>query len=285
VFLLAAMISVFLSYTVPVKGVFKELLIGLVAVKVIAERTELTALSFGTGLMCFWAGFNVILASQALGLIFPGHELAGTFIMPWMMGSAAVLSIPFIKEHGKKWLVLILPAILLSKSTACAAVAILMFVLPLKITQKKTYVTIGALSLASLVAYVLIFDFSFETTRFGIWKNTFAHIHNFWTGSGIGSWMHKAFFRMNGETPVHWVTAHNLYYQTLFEMGIIGLLALLAVLRELWVKSYGPARNALLGLLMLSFVHPIVHYPRFSLFLVVLAGMILRNDGIQHEEI
>jgi hypothetical protein len=50
------------------------------------------------------------------------------------------------------------------------------------------------------------------------------------------------------------------------------------MLQRLWVKSCGPCRTALLGLLMLSFAHPIVHFPRFSVFLVVLMAMILKND-------
>ena len=280
VFLLIALASVFASYRVPVIGVFKEVLLGLLAVKVIAERTTIRSYELGLPLTVFWLFFNVLLLAQGFGSVLKGWELAGTFVMPWMMGSAACLSIPFVKKWKKEWCLMLLPAVLLSHSTACFAIALLMYVYPIKFTQRKLYVTLASLG-ALLVAYVLIFDFSFELTRFQVMFNSFPHCHNWITGNGIGSWLHMAFYRMNGITPTHWTTAHNLYYQVFFEMGILGLLALLAVLLALWVKSYGSCRTALLGVLMLNLVHPVAHFPRFSVFLVILTAMILKDDGLK----
>lgn len=276
VFLLVSMASVFMAYRTPVIGMFKEVLLGLLAVKVTAERETLTPAMLGKALSIFWLCFNVLLLAQAFGCIFQGSELAGSFVMPWMMGSAAVLSIPFVKSFNVWWCLLLLPAVLLSHSTACAVVALILFIQPKRISWKVLgYVTIAFL------AYILFFDFSFESTRFQIWENTAKFIRNPFLGNGIGSWLHMAFYRMNGETPIHWTTAHNLYYQTFFEMGALGLASLIAVLLTLWSKSHGPCRSALLGLLMLSFVHPIVHFPRFAVFLVLLVAMILQNDGVK----
>lgn len=281
VFLLTAMLSMLFNYHTPQRGVFMEVMLGFLAVNVIAERQTLTPAFLGKFLSIFWLCFNVVLLAQAMGSIYKGWELAGSFIMPWIMGSAACLSIPFVKSFGRRFCLFLLPAILLSHSSACVAVALLMYFYPIKLTYKKRYVIMAGGVVGLFLAYFLMFDFNFEITRFEVWRNTFAHIHNLIVGNGIGSWMHMAFSRMNGVTQIHWTTAHNLYYQVFFEMGILGLLALLAMLRGLWVKSYGPCRTALLGLLMLSLVHPVVHFPRFSVFLVVLMAMILRNDGVK----
>lgn len=278
VFLLVALTSVAFSFRTPIIGVFKELLLGLLAVKFIAGRESLTPSKVGIALVCFWTVVNVLLVCQKMGLIYQNEQLAGPFLMPWIMGSMAALSVPFVKSFNVRWLVVLLPAVLLSHSTACAATAVALLVYP-----KISFKVVSA-SVIALLAYILFFDNSLDSARFEVWTRSFAHIHNFWIGNGIGAWAHEGFAKANGADMYHWTTAHNLYYQTFFEMGFLGLGALGAVLWSLWVKSYGPCRSALLGLLMLSLVHPIVHFPRFSVFLVILAAMILRNDGLKTQK-
>ena len=273
-FLALAVLSLAFNLHAPHKWVMLNLFTAGMAIFVIAERTNLRMDVIGLVLALFFLAHNIVLLLQHNGVLFHGTELSGTFVMPWVMGCVACLAIPFVKSFNRDLCLFLVPSILLSHSTICVLVAILLFLQPKRCNWK----VIGLATIA-LLSYILIFDRNIDSVRFTTVMNTLPHIKNWIIGNGIGSFGHSAFIHFNGVTPELWKWAHVEAYQVLFEMGILGFAALCVVVKGLWVRCHGSLRYAFLGVLMLSLFHPIAHFPRISVFIVLIVALILKGES------
>ena len=255
--------------------VFFNVFLGCMAVKVIAERMTLSVKQIGSVLILVWLVVYAMLILQSLGFILRGYELSGIYSMPWMMGSAAVLSIPFIRRM-KSWygVILILP-IILSHSIALVLIALVMWVQP-KLKWKHILIVI---SLAA--SYMLWFDRGIDHARFAVIKNSIPHIHNWFVGDGIGSWAHRAFVRYNGKDLYYWRWAHNELYQMTTEAGVLGAISVLALIFNMFKRAATEFRYYLFGIVALSMVHPIFHIPRLIPFLILILAIIVRRKSIE----
>lgn len=274
-----SLLSVLLHYGVPqfyiYFGVFLHLFLGCLAVKIIAERITIAPRKIGELLLRLWIVVHGVLILQSLGFVWKDYELSGFYTMPWMMGSAAVLSIPFIRKL-KSWYgaILILP-IAMSHSSAIVGVALVMWLQPKLRPSNILLVVFMALS------YIFLFDRGLDTARFAVIEKSIPYVHNWIIGDGIGSWAHRAFVRLNGQDLYYWRWAHNELYQMTTETGILGGLSVLALIFNLFKRISVEQRYYLFGIVALSMVHPIFHIPRLIPFLILIFAMMVRRNSVE----
>lgn len=277
--LLAAFLSVLFNIRVPQAtiywNVFLAVLLCCLSVKTIGERFSLSQQSVGRVLIRMWLAIYLVLIAQKLGFVFKGYELSGFYTMPWIMGCAATLSIPFIRKL-KSWYgsILILP-IVMSHSSAIVAVALVMWFQPrLKLRSILWLIFLG-------LSYIFLFDKGLDVARFAVIKKSVPYIHNWITGDGIGSWAHRAFVRHNGADLYYWRWAHNELYQMTTETGILGSFCVLALISNLFKRISLDQKYTLFGICALTMVHPIFHIPRLIPFLILILAFMVRRNSVE----
>lgn len=276
--LVASLVSVLCHFESPVQFIFVQafmrVLLGVLAVEVISEHCTISMKQFGEILLWMWIIQHFVMIAQLRGMIFHGNQLSGTYMMPWLMGTCACLSIPFMRKL-KPWYsaILVIPLIM-SYSSACVVAALFMFIQP-----RLNWVNI-TICILLILSYILLFDFSFDTNRFWVIRNSFPYWNNHIIGDGIGSWAHKGFIRLNGNDYYYWRWAHNELYQMMVETGVVGLLATLAFCWMCFRRACVEMRYYFIGILALSMVHPIMHLPRsIPLILLLMAFILRRSNG------
>lgn len=250
------------------------------AIKTIAERITLSKKGIGKILIRLWIVNYFVLVLCKLGIIFKGYELSGFYTMPWIMGCAACLSIPFIAGVKRWYLAILVIPVLLSKSTACVAIFSLMVALYCRV--KFRFILIAILFALS---YCYFFDSGIDTARFHVMRGSLKFFHSPIFGEGIGSWAHQGFARMNGKDLYYWRWAHNELFQVFSEMGVIGLISALAVIFNLFKRASLEMKYALFGVVSLSCVHPIFHLPRLIPFVLLIVSFILSGDSVEDKSI
>lgn len=277
--LLASFASMFANFFKPQQPiyfqVFLKVLLGCLTVRIIAERITLAPRKIGLWLTKMWIVIHIVLFFQILGIIFKNYELSGFYTMPWIMGCAACLSIPFFNRVKPWYSVLLVLPILFSKSNACAVVATFMWLRP-RFNWKHIL-----LAVLMIAGYVFFFDYSFSSARIIAVTKTIPHWHNWVFGDGIGAWAHKAFVIYNGKDPYYWRWAHNEFYQMLVETGFLGLSAVLYMIFNLFKGINRDQKYYLFGICSLALVHPIFHMPRLIPYLVLLFSFFVRR-GIEN---
>jgi hypothetical protein len=255
--------------------VFFNIFLGCFAVKTIAERFTISMKQLGSLFFWMWVVVHGVLALQYFGFLWKDYQLSGFYTMPWMMGSAALLSIPFIRKL-KVWFsaILILP-IAMSHSMAIVTIALVMWVQPR--LKWSSILLVGGLALS----YILLFDRGIDHARLAVIERSSAHIHNWITGDGVGSWAHKAFVRRNGEDLYYWRWAHNELYQMVTETGFLGGLSVLAVIFNLFKRISTEQKYYLFGIVAMSMVHPIFHIPRLIPFIIVILALMVRRKSVE----
>lgn len=269
-----AMVSAFLNFTWPVRAVLINFFVALVALKVIADRTELTPKKIGSLLLAVCLVNYVFIGLQIIGKdqIFGAGEVAGVFIIPWAMGSFAVLAMPFLFSINPVLsLIYLTPLLIMSKSWTCLLLGAACFGALSFQKIKPRIAIIITISLVLLAAvYIHFFGHHLDRGRFTVWTDALAWMKNSYYGSGLGSWAHEGFIRKNGEDYYHWRTAHCEPYQFYFELGIIGLSALGFWFVNLIRKQSYFYKVVLMNCLLLSMVHAIFHQGRLAFFLVII---------------
>lgn len=281
--LLIVFLSVFLNVKSQIFTIFMHVFVrvffGCLSIKVIAERITLSAKQIGNLLLVLWMFVYLVLISQHLGLTWRGYELSGFYTMPWMMGCAAVLSIPFIKKLKSWYGIILLFPILVSHSTAIVAVALVLWIQP-KLSW-KSFLKYLLLIVLLVLCYVFLFDRGLDHARFAVIKNSISFVHNWVTGDGIGSWAHRGFIMYNGKDPYYWRWAHNELFQMTTETGLLGGFCVLALISNLFKRISFEQRYYLFGILALSMVHPIFHIPRLIPFLILIFAFMIRRNSVE----
>jgi hypothetical protein len=253
--------------------------VGVLAIKVIAERFDYNFRTLGVSGLFFIAITYLVMLLQHLGLdqvfkpMYP--EAMGVSFMPWVAGVSCVLLLPFIYALSP-WLVLtMIPLLYLSQSMVCVGVATIVFLVCLFRDSKPMALASGLLLIPLALWYAGYVDGGIDPNRFAVWKNALPHFKNWWFGYGLGSWAHSAFMHYNGQTPEYWRWAHNEFYQHLYEQGWVGL-----TLLSIWVVNlfYKGRKNlitlaSLTGLLLISMVHPVMHLGKFLFLNCVILGI------------
>lgn len=209
------------------------------------------------------------------------EEVAGTSLLPWILGSTAVLTIPFIYSLSPWTCLTVLPMIFFSQSKACALIGAFVFLIMVSKNNRKILPWAAAVVALAAVAYPFVINDEPNFTRFIIWKKTLKYSWNHLWGSGIGTWCHMGFkWHAPGDFDYHWRTAHNEPYQYYFEQGQIGICLLSALLWRITVSSSLKMRASLFGVVALSFVHPIFHFGRLAVILCIVFAIALKERAI-----
>lgn len=258
----------------------------MLAMKALAERMDdASEKVFSWTLLLANLTGNVFIAWQFFGrdpFYNPIYEqVAGTSLVPWILGSTAVLSIPFIYSLSPWTCLTVLPMLFFSQSKACALIGAFVFVIMVSQKNRKVLFWAAALSIAAALAYPFLTEDQFDMTRLIVWKRTFKYSWNYLWGSGIGSWCHMGFkWNAPGDFDYHWRTAHFEIYQYFFEQGQAGLCLLFAFLWKLFSSSSVRTRAALFGIVSLSCVHPIFHHGRLAVLLCIIIALALKERAI-----
>lgn len=273
-----------LRFSWPSYEVTINLLVGVLAIKCIAERISLNHRTLG------WSFLIWVLANLAfVGWQYFGKdpfynpvykEVAGTALLPWVLGSTAAISIPFIAAIHPLLCLLVVPLLIMSKSKLCCAVAVAGFsMLYFKLTKKWFALTTIVTGVAT-VAYMYLARDGFTLTRIFIWKGTFKYIRNYFFGNGIGSWAHMGFIsHAQGDINYHWRTAHNEFYQHFFEQGVIGLVLLCLWIAVLLWLSTPRTRVVILIVCSLACFHPIFHFGRLTFILATVLSLAVAESS------
>lgn len=268
-FFLASFLSLVFNFKWPVRAVFINLFVGILAVKSISEHYDFDREK--TALWLFWfclindvlIGFQYFKFDRIFTPIYP--EIAGAMWMPWILGCAAVLSIPFLTAISKWDVIIILPMLFFSHSKVCVLVALIVFCIATGVKFRFRYI---GFAVVAILAYIVFFDSDFDTARFEAWSRSLRYLHNPFIGNGIGAWAHEGFAKMNGADAYHWRWAHNELFQGLFETGILGAVSLIALIGS-WFSRDRVKLSIIVGVLLLSLFHPIFHFGKL-LGLIVL---------------
>jgi len=282
--LLLALITTLFNFTFPVRANLINLFVGIMAIRFISERSTITVSKLAKCGVIFYAISLVFVILQKLKMEFiyqpQFDEIAGASTIPWMLGSSVCLFLPFVfKEYKLKAILLSAPLLWVSESFSCMVVAAFT-VFCLVSRKKKLYAAV--IALIALAFYFFLneasishIDIQSKIHRYFVWIKSAKYINNHFIGNGIGSWAHEGFIRLNGADQYHWRWAHNEVYQFFFEQGAIGLSILVAYFSRTLISVWSNVtlRTSLIGITLLSMMHPIFHFGRFLMILAVIISM------------
>lgn len=288
VFYLSALLSLCFNFHWPSRLMLLNLFVGVQAIKIVAEYYDFDVKKTGLTLLSFcWVNVAFIIL-QHFKLdphYYPYfNEIAGTMWRPWMLGCAAVLSIPFIAAVSPVLLIFVAPLLLFCQSKICVFAAVVSALVAFRV--KPTLIRIGT-SVLIVGLYVVFADVNFEWTRFTIWLRSSRYIHSSLYGNGIGAWAHEGFIRWNGLTPEHWVWAHNEFYQVFFEQGGFGFISLAIFLGSL---IFNNRRNSIkmsviTALIILSLFHPIFRFGKLLGLCVLSLSYLLTPEKLGSQSV
>lgn len=208
------------------------------------------------------------------------EEVAGTSLLPWVLGCTAVLTIPFIYRMSPWTCLTVIPMLYFSESKTCVVIGAFVFLIMVSKNNRKVLWWAAALTILAAIAYPFVTKDEMNLTRLIVWKRTLKYSSNYLLGNGIGSWCHMGFkWNAPGDSSYHWRTAHNEIYQYFFEQGQAGLCLLLAFLWRLFISASVKTKASLFGVVCLSFVHPIFHFGRLAVLLCVITAIALKDTA------
>lgn len=253
--------------------------VGFLAVKVIAERTDGNIRRFGWVLLavCLLSWIHVKLQIGGFDLLYSAafQDNGGVFGKPWALGCFGALAIPFLFTLGSLAPAAALPILWYSHSSICVAAGLFGWWL----CMNRKWKCWSALLLPFAIVFYLNRDGGVENHRVQIWKNVWPLVMEHpWFGRGYAAWKNFGFVHfINGEGVAQpW--AHNDFYQTLFELGLVGLLLLLGWLMFLWVGVRRELKSALMVLSVLAFFHPMLHWGRVILLPLMIAAFCVADS-------
>lgn len=257
------------------------LFIGVMAIKSISECFDISFKKLGFFLYVFFVGNTVLMLLQFEGLehyyfaYYP--EITGVLNNPWMLGCVSVLSIPFLSALNPSVPLLLIPSLYFSHSTACVAIAVLVYIVSVFGINKRSlfFGFIFCVLISSL--YMVFFDMP-EFARLSVWKQTIPHMKNIFIGSGLGSWAQEGFIKANGSDWYYWGWAHNDWFQHFFDQGIIGMVPVLGLVGLFLYKADKKVIATVLAIVFLSMVHPIFHVGKLLVLLVVVISLLAKEQ-------
>lgn len=258
------------NYTNSARYELINVALGMVAIKVIAERVTLNFNRLGKTLAVFCL-INVIqLMLQVLNIdpIYTNIHLdkmahvdhTGFLGSRFALGSVATMALPFIFNVSPLACLITVPMLIFGKSSICVFASAVCFLAMMWKSDRKWFWIMLSVILASALVFILKYDMpSGEfSKRFYVWGSGLAIVRGKpLFGLGLGAWASTGFtsIQRNGQ-PETWLWAHNEYLQFLFEAGITGVIILWLYVKDLYRNTIShTAGVAFAGLLMISFLH------------------------------
>jgi len=205
---------------------------------------------------------------------FPGALPSGLFVNGNYMAEAAalLLIVAVIEGWWESWFALV-PALLLPHARGAIVAFVLAMVLYLR-KQAYLAVPLAFLLICALIGFVYRMDAS-SSERLQIWQSTWNGLTIF--GHGFGSfWSTYPAYDLRPGAIMNPEFAHNEFLHVAFELGIPGLLCLLAFM----VSLVGPLttdRIVLIALAVESFFAFPLHLPATAAIAFLVSGHALRD--------
>lgn len=266
-------------------GILLNVFLGMFLIRELAERIDLDFKAIGN-LLALFCAFNVLWITLQIynidpvfSSVAPDKKMA-VDIVGWMglksnLGTLAALCFPFIFASNPFNALIVIPLLWFGYSSAAIASVVLTLLFILWFKSKKAFWISLFLVGAAGVFYVLKVDMpsgEFEK-RFPVWFAGVRYLSGTHPilGDGLGSWANTRFTTIqdNGE-PQTWSWAHNTFLQYMFELGVMGSIALYAYFKnmfsriELYKRNHVLAISILIPLIITSFIHFPWHLGRFA---------------------
>jgi hypothetical protein len=308
--LLYALINTVLFHFKPEhRMILLNMFLGFVFIKEVAERVDLNLKSIGNMLALFCA-LNVVWIAFQLHNIDPVFSSSNPQNMPqvdvvgWMglksnLGTLAALSFPFIFFSSPLSSIIVLPLLWYGRSSSAIASVMLTLFFILWFKNRKIFFVSLVLAGIGGIFYVLGVDMptgEFQK-RFPVWFAGVSLVARTspWFGTGLGNWALTSFTTIQGNgEPQKWVWAHNTFVQWFYELGLFGLLLLLAYLKGITekisfqIKEHVQAMALLIPLVLTSAIHFPWHIARFaglSCFMIACIEALLSKKEDLYEKI
>lgn len=243
-----------------------NLFMGLITLKVIAERVDLKLKEIGIVLIGFcllnlaWMGMQIFNQDPLLSPVnFDKKstvELVGLLNAKFALGVYAAICAPFLAAVHPAFALLAVPMLIASRTSTCmgAFVISMTFLLWYKLKSlefsknyklwKWAFYITASLIVIGGSCYILFYDAPTGQfmKRIKIWQFGFHYLgtgaslaKNIWFGDGLGSWAATQFqtLQENGE-PEWWSWAHNDWFQYIFEQGLVGGILLWAYFKNMF---------------------------------------------------
>ena len=273
ILLLFAIFSAVYNFSVPTRVAVTHFSVGLLAYRIISEHISLSHKQVGRVLLGWACVANVFIILQIFKIdpIYQPvyEEVAGTTLMPWIMGCVAAMAVPFVASVHPLAPLALAPLAIFSHSTVCFVAYAGAFGAP----YIKNFKTVGIILIAGLL-YILIFDRVFDHRRFVGLIETSQYIKSLFLGNGLGSFAHSGFLMYNGQTAYHWRWSHNELHQHFFEQGLFAAFTLASWALFLFLDVKDRATKTLLAVIFfLSCFHPIFHFGKTIYLSLIILGM------------
>lgn len=292
-----------------------NIFLGLVTIKIIAERFDLNYKAIGTMFLLFIVANLILLVLQVKNIdpIFasvhpenmPEVDHVGFMGVRFALGCLGAFALPFLYVLNPFICLLVVPLLIFSKSSSCvmACVVAMGFLSYFDIRR-----WIGSDKNKMLIVLVLIFQvlamgafyiyfFDMPTGQFMkrgiVWMTGIRYLVGTapYIGLGLGKWATTQFVGVqeNGQLE-GWKWAHNEFIQFAFEQGIIGISLLFWWIWEFVKGVIGKIEQervtigAFIGLMIICMFHFPFHARFVGISLFIVALMIIQMSGEKHEK-
>lgn len=223
-----------------------NMFLGVVIIKVIAERIKLDVSSIGR----LYIGFAVLNIGMMIFQYFDldpiftnvnfdkmQHvEMVGFLGSRFALGCIGALITPFIFTVSPWACLIVVPLLIVGKSSTAVAAALFCFMFLMWFKNRFVFWSLVLFFIGGAIYYVVFIDAPSGqfAKRFKVWWLGLHMLRgNPLLGHGLGSWLTSGIrsVQENGE-PEHWSWAHNEYLQYMFETGVIGIITLYAYFKN-----------------------------------------------------
>lgn len=304
IFLIYALCNtVFFNWDISSRKILLNLFLGVVTIKVLAERVSLKAEDYSTAFL-FFVMLNYMFVCFQYYKVDPIHSSAnpqnmtdidyvGLMGIRYALGAVGCFALPFVYKRNALLPVLLMPLIYLGKSSSVALAFVVAYSFLLFHNHRRAFWLSMLILLVGCVWYVFLHDSpsgQFEKRIYvwlagiSVWKD------QLWFGHGLGAWADFKFTTQqpNGNFEL-WKWAHNEYLQTALELGIVGVGILMMYfnrfIKRLDVRDDDFVFALLIILGILSALHFPFHVGRFAgvtMLIIAIAEGTVSERGHAH---
>ena len=277
-----------------------NLFVGIVLIKVIAERVDLNRKKLGWVFIGFILANYVLLILQYFDkdpifqMVFfenrPEIDMVGFMGIRYALASWGVLVTPFVYSVHPLACLLVLPLLYIGKSSTCVVGYWLVISFIMWIKHRKLFWIFVPITFVAGLWYILKFDMPKGQfmKRIKVWFGGIGIGRGTaWFGRGLGAWAATKFvtIQQNG-LPEMWVWAHNEFLQYWYEQGVLGCLFVWAYFKNFFkhvnVTKHYLTVAGLIALSSIAMFHFPLHVARLAgisiLIFAFMEASIARNE-------
>lgn len=305
ILLMALAHTLFYSFKPISQSALANICLGLLTVKIVAERINLDLKSIGY----LYAGLAVL---NIVMLIFQYFDMDPFFmnidqatrkvIIPcgmmgaqYALGCIGALMTPFLFAANPWLCLLVVPLLVFGKASTAVLAFAFSFCFLMWFRNRVVFWSLVSFFVIGALAYVVFLDYPTGQfmKRLNIWWfGLFQMRLKPYFGYGLGGWFNTGITSMqqNGQ-PEQWTWAHNEFLQYFYEFGLFGMFFLYAYFKnfikkiQLWNKDQQVMVAAFISLSLVSFFHFPFHIGRLAgISILILALMEAHTSRIENEK-